>query len=677
MKKAISALLILLMLLGTFISCAPESGTDGITDGTTSAESGEESDEFRPVLRFAVTSDIHITTMAPNNSTKLANMISRLSEYAAENPDGYDKLDAVVITGDIADNGWTEQWLEAKKILDEYMPDEVMQIIAMGNHEYYEHGEDSVRLFEQIFTDCDSTSDTVINGYHFILAADDLNGYSISADQAKRIDSMIAAAAAESNGEKPVFVINHIGNPPIEGSEDPSISSLWDITKKYDNVVLFTGHSHAITNDERSVTQEDFTRIHTGSLFEFHLPKYSGDGDYEYERQSNAQCWLVEVDAQNRMQLRCWDVLQDKFVGRTWLFESWDKENFVYTKNYFKAEDIFFADGGAVSVTPVSVDEVKVTFPPVAETSLLGKVYEITVKDSEGNTAATLHRGSEYFRADHETPLSVNVSSLVPGREYTVSVRAMNNPYSSNILESEDTLYSQPIRTDFCITDYSLELKADLIDTVIGEKGISNGAPYDMPIVATDTPIISYDESIGKNVITVNGTSGSTVKVGPYTPYSKFVSTEMTFEAYFKVDAAPSFSYLPIISAQHNAAFGLTASAFEKGIGTIDFRFSDARFRFKNVGFEYAVGEYYHVVAVYNGSTLALYLNGERLDEIETKNEILLPTESAQYIYFGASPDGAGECESLSYCTVADFNLYSYAMNADQVKTVYERTTDK
>ncbi len=674
MKKTISALLVLLMLLGTFVSCAPESGTNDITGDTTSAKIIEETDEFRPVLRFAVTSDIHITNTALDNSTKLAMMIKRLSEYSAG---GYDKLDAVVITGDIADNGWTEQWLDAKKVLDEYMPDDVKQIIAMGNHDYYKHAEESVRLFEQIFTDCASTSDTVINGYHFIIAADDLNGYSISAAQAKKIDSMISAAVADGKGEKPVFVINHIGNPPVEGSEDPAISSLWDITKKYDNVVLFTGHTHSILHDERSVTQGDFTRIHVGSLYQFHLPTYSGDGDIEYDNESNAQCWLVEVDAQNRMQMRCWDIYQDKFVGRTWLFESWDKENFVYTKNHFTSDDIFFADDASVSVTPVSVDEVKVTFPPVAEASLLGKVYEVTVKDSEGNVAAQLHRGCKYFLSDHETPLSVNVPTLVPGREYTVSVRAMNNPYSSNILESEDTLYSQPISSDFSITNYSLDLKADLVDTVITESGISNAAPFDFPFIATKTPVISYDESIGKNVITFDGTSDSTVKAGPYTHYSKFISSEMTFEAYFKVDAAPGTSYLPIISAQHNAAFGLTASAFENGKGTVDFRLSDARFRFKNIGFEYTVDEYYHVTAVYNGSTLALYLNGELADEIETKNTILLPTETAQYICFGSSPDGAGECESLSYCTVADFNLYSYAMDAEQVKTVYERTTAK
>ena len=95
------------------------------------------------------------------------------------------------------------------------------------------------------------------------------------------------------------------------------------------------------------------------------------------------------------------------------------------------------------------------------------------------------------------------------------------------------------------------------------------------------------------------------------------------------------------------------------------------------MGFEYAVGEYYHVVAVYNGSNLALYVNGEKAGEIETKNEILLPTESAQYICFGASPNGVGECESLSYCTVAGFNLYSYAMDAEQAAEAYETMTGK
>jgi hypothetical protein len=223
-----------------------------------------------------------------------------------------------------------------------------------------------------------------------------------------------------------------------------------------------------------------------------------------------------------------------------------------------------------------------------------------------------------------------------------------------------------PITASFSLPNYPSSLTPDLACIEITETGISNEAPFALPVTASDTPIISYDESIGKNVITVNGTSGSTVKVGPYTPYSYLIGKKFTFEAYFKVDAAPGISYLPIISAQHNAAFGLTASAFENGKGTVDFRLSDARFRFKNVGFEYAVDEYYHVTAVYNGSTLALYVNGEKAGEIETKNEILLPTESAQYICFGASPKGVGECESLSYCTVAGFNLYSYAMNAEQ-----------
>ncbi len=674
MRKITLYVLILLMLIGTFVSCAPESGTDNIIADTTSAENGEESDEFRPILRFAVTSDIHITNTALDNSTKLAMMIKRLSEYSAG---GYDKLDAVVITGDIADNGWTEQWLEAKKILDAYMPDDVKQIIAMGNHDYYKHAEESVRLFEQIFTDCASTSDTVINGYHFIIAADDLNGYSISAAQAKKIDSMISAAVADGKGEKPVFVINHIGNPPVEGSEDPAISSLWDITKKYDNVVLFTGHTHSILHDERSVTQGDFTRIHVGSLYQFHLPTYSGDGDIEYDNESNAQCWLVELDAQNRMQMRCWDIYQDKFVGRTWLFESWDKENFVYTKNHFTSDDIFFADDASVSVTPVSVDEVKVTFPPVAETSLLGKVYEVTVKDVEGNTVAQLHRGCEYFRADHETPLSVIVPSLTPGDEYTVSVRAMNNPYSSNILESDGTLFSQPISTRFRIPDYSLELKADLVDTVIAEDGISNAAPFDFPYVASGEPIISFDESIGKNVIIFDGTIAGTVKVGPYTPFSQYISKDLTFEAYFKVDKAPSLSYLPIISAQQNAAFGLTASAFENGKGTVDFRISDARFRFKTIGFDYLLNTYYHVIASYNGSFVSLYVNGEFVGEIETKDTILLPNDAAQYICFGSSPDGMGNCESASYCTVVGFKLYSYSMNAEQASTAYKTMTGK
>jgi hypothetical protein len=165
--------------------------------------------------------------------------------------------------------------------------------------------------------------------------------------------------------------------------------------------------------------------------------------------------------------------------------------------------------------------------------------------------------------------------------------------------------------------------------------------------------------------------------VGPYTPYSYLIGKKFTFEAYFKVDAAPSFSYLPIISAQYNAAFGLTASAFENGKGTVDFRLSDARFRFKTIGFDYSLDTYYHVIATYSGSSVALYVNGELVGEIETKDTILLPNDAAQYICLGSSPDGTGNCESASYCTVAGFKLYSYSMNAEQVAEAYKTMTGK
>ena len=63
-----------------------------------------DSGEFTPVMRFVVTSDAHITTIGDFQSTRLEKMI-KLGYRIAEKDAEYNKLDAVLVAGDVTDQG--------------------------------------------------------------------------------------------------------------------------------------------------------------------------------------------------------------------------------------------------------------------------------------------------------------------------------------------------------------------------------------------------------------------------------------------------------------------------------------------------------------------------------------------------------------------------------------------
>lgn len=99
-------------------------------------------------------------------------MLGQLSELVLDESknDGYNGLDAVILAGDIANDGTALQLDIAKNYLDDIIPEDMELIITMGNHDWNEWktiGADAARKqFEAVFGD--ATKDTVINGYHFI-----------------------------------------------------------------------------------------------------------------------------------------------------------------------------------------------------------------------------------------------------------------------------------------------------------------------------------------------------------------------------------------------------------------------------------------------------------------------------------------------------------------------------
>ena len=168
MKKILSLILVLLMLT-SLAACGNQTETDPILPPDTDPATGEsestgtgesetqapETEEdtrpdltdvpFVPELRFIVTSDTHITPTAGTGASHLKTAMEQCTAYAgdSEKNDGYNKLDAVVVVGDVTNNGTTEEFGVAKKYFNEVIPRGTELLLVMGNHDWNTYAENS------------------------------------------------------------------------------------------------------------------------------------------------------------------------------------------------------------------------------------------------------------------------------------------------------------------------------------------------------------------------------------------------------------------------------------------------------------------------------------------------------------------------------------------------------
>ena len=678
MKRFLSLLMALCMLM--LASCATaelEEPSESQKEEETQTE-GEvvpEEEPFYPVLRFVAASDTHVKSSAQSNSERLSSMIRQLTEYAKSGADGYDRLDAIAVSGDITDTGAANEFAAAKKVFNDSMDESTELVITTGNHDWSTYGTKSVGEFEKYFGAGCAMKDEVIGGYHFItLVGSSAKGTGFSKSDIEKAEKLISDAIQDTGKDRPVFVFQHIGNLNTAAGTctvsdevlNTATTDLIEMQSKYENLVVFSGHSHFPSYDECSVYQGDFTAINAGCLY-YAMTSMVNRKDVEMPDIYNmCQCLLVEMDAEGRMRIRCWDVLTGRFVGKPWLIESWSKEEFQYTADRFSQGDLFFAEGSRVTVEDVYDSGVYLSFPSVPAESLSGRVYEIQVTDQSGTVVATEYVGVEYFNEKYNEPIKHGVGGLLANTEYTASVRAVNSLYSAEITDS-GTLYSQPISVTFRTAPAAARDGADLIDVWIdaGNRTITNAVQDGMEAQVIGSASILRDQSIGRDVIRFTGSSGGTVRFA-YSEKLALMKDSMSFEAYFKIDSVPPGDYFSLISAQQSGGFGLDAQRTGQ---MCKFHFHDGS-AYRSLGFKYEIGVYYHLVAVYDGSIYTLYVNGEKIGSV-TIGEAHFPGEAAQFLFMGGDTNSQGNGSVYSNCTVATFRLYSYALTEAEAKVLY------
>lgn len=166
-----------------------------------------------------------------------------------------------------------------------YTKDKPLVQTIMGNHDYWGANDGMLtkasyrKRFEKKLGHSPFTH-YVVNGYHFIGASPEQGSpmENQHATMANWIDTQISKAV-QDDPNKPVFVMTH--NSPedtVYGSEDWGDKKLYDIFKKYPQLVNISGHLHYSIMDERSMWQGDFTAFSTQSVSYTELEEGKANG---------------------------------------------------------------------------------------------------------------------------------------------------------------------------------------------------------------------------------------------------------------------------------------------------------------------------------------------------------------------------------------------------------------
>ena len=687
----------------------------------TASLKAEEETEFKTVLRFVATSDAHIKSATATQAKRLETIMAQLNEYFAneENNDGHAGVDALLVAGDVTnqieDDEPTitfeelanKELADAKEYFDNLLAGTNTQlVITMGNHDWNAFNKPSqydntvaVKLFEEYFGEGSTTGMVKIGGYYFItLNNDDISslpnqafrgwGWGYSDERVAEYEAMIEAAIADTGTDKPIFVVRHTGDVGtvlgtdefIAGASATSVKNLEALQSKYPNLVVLSGHSHYPIYDEFSIHQKNYTSLNTGTLGSSSQSRINGEKVNMTSSSAVTGVWLVEVDEIGRTRIRIWDGATNGFYGDpdtyTYMIESYQKDEFLYTEDRYSSEDIFFADDATLTVYDAFDTAASIAFYPVPEGSLMARAYEIVLSDTEGNVLETKYILPEYYVQKRDVPMLYSFANLMPATTYNVTVTAITPGYSVEI-DHKDAFRSEPLTTSFT-TDVSgsTVTGADLIDVVIYPdiRTVGRTSAQTLPVGVLGLPVYDYDETIGMNVVSLDGAAKNYLRF-ECNSISDTLVNGFTFEILVRVDEMPTTEDVALAGAMQSGGYGL----FAYRDGTLRFRMVDNKLDDKGKNItrnitlgEYTVGEYYYIVATFDGTTCTGYLNGERIASVTLEEGFKLPTtETNRNLVIGADTNSGSAIQTPSKCTVGIVRLYSDTMTGEMVQENY------
>ena len=640
------------------------------------------------VARIAVGSDVHIGDV--NASPKLENAYNALGQFGS--------VDALILAGDLTDNGRIAQHEELMRIVKANTKTLTVDnegftgkgtagapvdttILMMGNHEYYDSASEAQDRFME-------HSGQALDKLYWIAGKVPVIKLSMTSSTYKdnyvTKHDFIKASLEEITAtgyQGHIFFISHmptggtmIGAPGAES--EPFAPETIKLLQKYPQIIHVSGHSHQIINNPTFIDQSlGFTAITDGIVGEDYNEdeNHLGSGIILFDVKADGTTELHRVDLENGVLL---------YEHEMWTLDSSDKpEDFVYfadhknatNPNYYGKETkapTFPADAYVTAKDNGNYDSVDVTFTsnaiPASDNNYdYIRRYRVraTPVDGEG-TSVTVNVVNDSYRPEDKRAKTetVTITGLDWDEEYQFTVYAQTSygKNSKSITAPETINVGKPVFN-----------KAKLIydiDYSYGNTADAFGHKCDISRVAK----VEYDETIGQNAVTFNKYRTNAYAIGE--DETAAIKNGFVYEVFFKL--VDNQNKQAIVSLLNSA--GLEVYVNEGELRVIMYAGADS----KNLDLTTPVNanEWVHVAVVYNGKDVYLYVNGELTASVRHSGGLTRevteesPTED-RYLYVGGRVHTGESLLLEKGSKVNRFRLYSGPMNESEIASLYANAT--
>ncbi|WP_157987836.1 Ig-like domain repeat protein [Jiangella endophytica] len=198
---------------------------------------------------------------------------------------------------------------------------------------------------------------------------------------------------------------------------------------------------------------------------------------------------------------------------------------------------------------------------------------------------------------------------------------------------------------------------ADVLD-VDFEDGTPVEHTQNLPARTVGAPVYGTDPGVPGTVATFDGDDAL---VYPFTAQWSKLTTSFSVECVFRFDGDSPDQHGNVCSDAEGGGI-----AIDVGGGVMEV-WAHIGGAYKRINARLEPGRWYHATAVWDGSTLFLYVDGRVASQIAATGALRLPPAHAQNWVLGADAASNGALQSYSLSSIESARVYSQALTAEQV----------